>query len=79
MWSLGVVLFVLATCEFPFGDQGNMYKYCERICKCRYIIPSCVDDCMKSWINMLLQHNPKLRHDTTWLLDETQQYFKNSQ
>eukprot|EP00469_Lotharella_globosa_P008695 CAMPEP_0167777366 /NCGR_PEP_ID=MMETSP0111_2-20121227/3654_1 /TAXON_ID=91324 /ORGANISM="Lotharella globosa, Strain CCCM811" /LENGTH=545 /DNA_ID=CAMNT_0007667543 /DNA_START=159 /DNA_END=1792 /DNA_ORIENTATION=- len=59
-WSLGVLLFVLITGDFPFNDQ-NYGALFHRIQTGKYMIPSYVDRDIAELITMLLMVDPDQR------------------
>mmetsp|Transcript_7540 Transcript_7540/g.14738 ORF Transcript_7540/g.14738 Transcript_7540/m.14738 type:complete len:583 (-) Transcript_7540:1555-3303(-) len=59
-WSLGVLLFVLITGDFPFNDQ-NYGALFHRIQTGKYMIPSYVDRDIAELITLLLMVDPDQR------------------
>eukprot|EP00466_Bigelowiella_natans_P011885 jgi/Bigna1/90768/estExt_fgenesh1_pg.C_790006 len=59
-WSLGVLLFVLITGDFPFNDQ-NYGALFHRIQTGKYMIPSYVDQDIAELITRLLAVDPDAR------------------
>mmetsp|Transcript_21518 Transcript_21518/g.32022 ORF Transcript_21518/g.32022 Transcript_21518/m.32022 type:complete len:506 (+) Transcript_21518:139-1656(+) len=59
-WSLGVLLFVLVTGDFPFNDQ-NYGALFHKIQTGKYVIPSHVDQDVADLITKLLTVDPEQR------------------
>jgi serine/threonine protein kinase len=74
IWSLGVILFTLATGELPFRSltsQGGQRKMFHRIARGDYSFPSeiNVDDNLKDLIKTLLVTKPSVRPSTEQILN----------
>lgn len=69
-WSLGVLLFVLITGDFPFNDQ-NYGALFHRIQTGKYMIPSYVDQDIADLITRLLTVDPDQRLTVDGILNHS--------
>ncbi|OHT16885.1 CAMK family protein kinase [Tritrichomonas foetus] len=68
IWSLGVILYELATYEHPWVT-GNVPKMIEQIQKARYTIPNTVSPACADLIKQILKVNPNERISTENILN----------
>ncbi len=72
IWSFGVMMFELATGQFPFTHSNNFFDVLEeitRIQKQGIQYPDTLSEPLRAFLHCCLQVNPKQRADIAQLLD----------